>query len=159
MSHARSEYKDFMTRAPDAYEIVRNLGQLAAKAGLDKQLLELIKLRASQINGCAFCLQLHLNIARKLGVPSEKLDLLGVWRETDVFSLREKAALAWTEVLTELNDEKARAEAGAALPEHFTQDEIMFLTVTIGTINQWNRVGIGLSFPPPVPKRTSPGTA
>lgn len=92
-------------------------------------------------------------------MPGKKLDLLGVWRETDVFSPRERAALAWTEALTELNGEEARAAAATALPEHFTQVEILFLTITIGTINQWNRIAIGLSFPPPIPKRPPAGAA
>jgi AhpD family alkylhydroperoxidase len=81
MSHARSEYKDFMAEAPDVYEIVRTLGQLAAKAGIDKQLLELIKLLASQINGCAFCVQFHILQGESLGIPADKLNLVVVWRE------------------------------------------------------------------------------
>ena len=155
----RMGYEEFTKAAAPVRGALLALGKAVDDSGLDKTLTELLKLRASQINGCAFCLQLHLNIARKLGVPSEKLDLVGVWRETDVFSPRERAALAWTEALTELNDEGARAAAGAALPQHFTHDEILFLTVTIGTINQWNRVAIGLSFPPPIPKHAAPGAA
>ncbi len=155
----RMSYEEFTTAAAPVQGALLALGKAVDDSGLDKAFTELMKLRASQINGCAFCLQLHLNIARKLGVPNEKLDLVGVWRETDVFSPRERAALAWTEALTELNGEEARAAAGAALPEHFTPDEILFLTVTIGTINQWNRIAIGLNFPPPIPKRAAPGTA
>ncbi|RBP09069.1 AhpD family alkylhydroperoxidase [Roseiarcus fermentans] len=155
----RMSYEAFARAAAPVQGALAALGKAVDDAGLDKAFTELIKLRASQINGCAFCLQLHLNIARKLGVPGEKLDLVGVWRETDVFSPRERAALAWTEALTDLSDEAARAAAAAALPEHFTPDEILFLTVAIGTINQWNRIAIGLSFPPPVPKRAAPGPA
>src|ERR1700759_5138123 len=103
MSHARSEDTDFQRLAPDAFEVVRTLGQLAVKAGLDKQLLELVKIRASQINGCAFCVQYHILIAEKLGVPADKINLLVVWREAPQFSSRERAALAWTEVLTRLD--------------------------------------------------------
>jgi len=73
MSHARKEYKDFMSLTPDAYAAVLALGQVAGKAGMDKQLLELIKLRASQINGCAFCVQYHILESEKLGVPTDKL--------------------------------------------------------------------------------------
>ena len=100
MTHARSEYKDFMSLTPDAYGAVLALGQVAAKAGMDKQLLELIKLRASQINGCAFCVQFHILEGEKLGVPTDKLNLVVVWREAPQFSQRERAALAWTEALT-----------------------------------------------------------
>ena len=100
MSHARSEHRDFRAQAPDAYEIVSALGQAAAKAGIDKQLLELIKLRASQINGCAFCVQYHILQSESLGIPTDKLNLVVVWREAPLFSERERAALAWTEALT-----------------------------------------------------------
>ena len=104
MSHARKEYKDFMSLTPDAYAAVLALGQVAGKAGMDKQLLELIKLRASQINGCAFCVQYHILESEKLGVPADKLNLVVVWREAPQFSPRERAALAWTEALTLLSD-------------------------------------------------------
>ena len=103
MSHARSEYSDFMKLTPDAYEAVQTLGKVAAKAGLDKQLLELIKLRASQINGCAFCVQYHILHGESLGIPVDKLNLVVVWREAPQFSARERAALAWTEALTLLD--------------------------------------------------------
>ena len=100
MSHARSEYEDFKRVAPDAYDLVLALGQVAAKAGLDKQLLELVKLRASQINGCAFCVQHHVLLSERIGVPVDKLHLVAVWREAPIFSPRERAALAWAEALT-----------------------------------------------------------
>src|SRR5690349_23632128 len=104
MSHARSEYENFKALAPDVFDVVLTLGQVAAKAGLDKQLLELIKLRASQINGCAFCLQHHVLLSESLGMPVDKLNLEAVWREAPQFSPRERAALAWTEALTFLPD-------------------------------------------------------
>ena len=108
MSHARCEYSDFQTLAPDACDAVRALGQLAARAGLDKQLLELVKLRASQINGCAFCVQFHILQAESLGITADKLNLVVVWREAPQFSSRERAALAWTEALTNLTDRRQR---------------------------------------------------
>jgi AhpD family alkylhydroperoxidase len=148
MSHARSEYKDFMKLAPDAYEIVRSLGQLAAKAGIDKQLLELIKLRASQINGCAFCVQFHILQGESLGIAADKLNLVVVWREAPQFSPRERAALAWTEALTTLaggvSDEvyaQARAE--------FSEPELTYLTSAIASINVWNRFGAAYRWTPP----------
>jgi AhpD family alkylhydroperoxidase len=88
MSHARSERKDFRALAPDADEFVLGLSHAAAKAGIDKQLLELIKLRASQINGCAFCVQHHILLGESLGVPVDKLNLVVVWREAPQFSSR-----------------------------------------------------------------------
>jgi AhpD family alkylhydroperoxidase len=148
MSHARSEYQDFKTLAPEAFDIVTALGRAAAKAGLDKQLLELIKLRASQINGCAFCVQFHILQGENLGIPVDKLNLVVVWRETPLFSPRERAALAWTEALTLLtagvNDEvyaQARAE--------FSEQELMYLTSAIASINVWNRFGVAYRWSPP----------
>lgn len=148
MSHARSEYQDFMTQAPDAYETVRALGQLAAKAGLDKQLLELVKLRASQINGCAFCVQFHILQAESLGVPADKLNLVVVWREAPQFSDRERAALAWTEALTLVSEgvsDAVYAEATAA----FSETELTYLTSAIASINVWNRFGAAYRWTPP----------
>jgi AhpD family alkylhydroperoxidase len=99
---SRVTYEDFVARAPAVAAALRELSKTAGEAGLDKRLVELIKVRASQINGCAFCVQFHINLARKLGVPVAKLDLVAVWREAGVFDARESAALAWTETLTRL---------------------------------------------------------
>jgi AhpD family alkylhydroperoxidase len=148
MSHARSEYKDFKALAPDAFEIVAALGQAAAKAGIDRQLIELVKLRASQINGCAFCVQFHILQSESLGVPTDKLNLVVVWRETPLFSSRERAALAWTEALTLLgsgvNDE-VYAQANA----EFSEKELVYLTSAIASINVWNRFGVAYRWTPP----------
>ena len=148
MSHARSEYDDFKTLAPDAYEAVLMLGRVAAKAGLDKQLLELIKLRASQINGCAFCVQHHILQGESLGISIDKLNLVVVWREAPQFSARERAALAWTEALTLLSDgvsDEVYAQASA----EFSQAELANLTSAIGSINVWNRFGAAFRWTPP----------
>src|SRR5215471_10616211 len=104
MAHARSEYANLKDLTPDVHDVVLGLSQLAGKAGLDKQLLELIKLRASQINGCAFCLQFHVLQGERLGLSADKINLVAVWREAAIFSSRERAALAWTEALTFLPD-------------------------------------------------------
>ena len=148
MSHARKEYSDFQTLTPDAYQAVLTLGGFAAKAGIDKQLLELIKLRASQINGCAFCVQYHILQAERLGVPADKLNLVVVWREAPQFSARERAALAWTEALTQLEGgvgdevyEQARAE--------FSDRELTYLTSAVASINVWNRFGVAYRWTPP----------
>ena len=157
MSHVRGEYKDFMTLAPDAYEAVRALGQAAAKAGIDKALLELIKLRASQINGCAFCVQFHILQAENLGVAADKLNLVVVWRETPQFSRRERAALAWTEALTLLTggvSDEVYAEASA----EFSEKELTYLTSAIAAINVWNRFGVAYRWTPPA-RQESVGAA
>jgi len=148
MSLARKEYGDFKELAPDAFEVTLALGGFAAKAGIDKGLLELVKLRASQINGCAFCVQHHILLAERLGVPADKLDLVVVWREAPQFSARERAALAWTEALTLLtggvSDElydQARAE--------FSDQELTYLTSAIASVNAWNRFGVAYRWTPP----------
>ncbi|UPJ55487.1 carboxymuconolactone decarboxylase family protein [Bradyrhizobium sp. 192] len=147
MSHARSEYEDFKRIAPDAYDLVLALGQLAAKAGLDRQLLELVKLRASQINGCAFCVQHHVVLSERIGVPADKLHLVAVWREAPIFSPRERAALAWAEALTLLPDgvsEDVYAEAA----REFSETELMYLTSAVASINVWNRFGAAFRWTP-----------
>jgi len=146
---SRVTYEDFVARAPAVAAALRELSKTAGEAGLDKRLVELIKVRASQINGCAFCVQFHINLARKLGVPVAKLDLVAVWREAGVFDARESAALAWTETLTRLGPEAASDADYAALRAAFNEDEALFLTVAIGVINQWNRIGVALRFAPP----------
>jgi AhpD family alkylhydroperoxidase len=158
-SHPRISYDNFATTAAATHAALLALGQSVDEAGLEKPLTELIKLRASQINGCAFCVQYHLNVARKLGVSGEKLDLVAVWREAGVFTPREMAALAWTEALTEMTAEVVSEEAYAALLRQFTATEAMFLTVAIGTINQWNRIAVALRFSPPLPRRASESAA
>jgi AhpD family alkylhydroperoxidase len=147
--HSRVTYEDFAARAPAVAAALRELSKTAGEAGLDKRLVELIKVRASQINGCAFCVQFHINLARKLGVSAAKLDLVAAWREAGVFDARESAALAWTETLTRLGPESASDADYAALRAAFSEDEALFLTVAIGVINQWNRIGVALRFAPP----------
>src|SRR5665213_1326069 len=157
MSHARSDYEDFKKLAPDAYEVVAALGQAAAKAGIDRQLLELIKLRASQINGCAFCVQFHILQAERLGIAADKLNLVVVWREAPLFSARERAALAWTEALTLVThgvSDEVYAQASAA----FSERELAWLSSAIASINVWNRLGVGYRWTPPA-RRTTGGAA
>jgi AhpD family alkylhydroperoxidase len=148
MSHSRSEQKDFKSLAPDAYDAVFALSQAAARAGIDKQLLELIKLRASQINGCAFCVQFHILQSESLGVPADKINLVVVWRETPLFSSRERAALAWTEALTLLT-QGVSDEVYAEVSTEFSETELAYLTSAIASINVWNRLGVGYRWTPP----------
>jgi AhpD family alkylhydroperoxidase len=142
-----------MKAAPDVIAALRALTKASVDAGLEKDLIELIKIRASQVNGCAFCLQFHLNEARKLGVAAEKLDLVAAWREAGVYSGREEAALAWTETLTRVADNGASDEAYAAVGKEFNEKEVIFLTAAIGNINAWNRIGVAFGFSPPVPAK------
>ena len=144
----RVSYEDFGKAAPGAYAGLAALGKTVDESGLEKSLTELVKLRASQMNGCAFCVSFHLNMLRKLGVAQEKIDLLPVWREAGVHSEREFAALAWTEALTAVAPDAASDEAYVALLAHFSDSEATFLTVAIAAINAWNRIGVGLRFAP-----------
>ena len=158
MSHARSEYNDFKAQALDAYDTVAALGQVAAKAGIDKQLLELVKLRASQINGCAFCVQYHILQAEMLGVPTDKINLVVVWREAPQFSKRERAALAWTEALTLIPNgvsDEVFAEASA----EFSEQELAYLTSAVASINAWNRYGAAFRWTPPARKKIASAAA
>jgi AhpD family alkylhydroperoxidase len=158
MSHARGEYSNFKTLAPDVYEIVSALGQAAAKAGIEKQLLELVKLRASQINGCAFCVQYHILQGEKLDVPADKLNLVVVWREAPQFTQRERAALAWTEALTLLSEgisDEVYAEASVV----FSEKELLYLTSAIASINSWNRFGAAYRWSPPARQNRIQGAA
>jgi AhpD family alkylhydroperoxidase len=152
MSHARSEYENFKALAPDAYDAVFALTQAAAKAGLDKQLLELIKLRASQINGCAFCVQYHILQSENLGISADKLNLVVVWREAPQFSARERAALAWTEALTLLSAGVSDGVYAQAKAE-FSEKELAYLSAAVASINVWNRLGVGYRWTPPARKK------
>jgi len=147
----RIGWNEFQKLAPEAYAALGALSKAVSTSGLEHDLLELIKLRASQINGCAYCTQYHLNAARKLSVPAEKLDLLVVWRDAGVFSAREKAAFAWTEDLTNVAGHHISDDDYAAVHAHFPSAQLAALTTAIGLINTWNRIAGPLQFTPPIP--------
>lgn len=140
------DYRDFESIAKHADAALRQMGNAVEASGLDKTLTELVKLRASQINGCAFCLDLHLDWARKAGVSDRKIDLLPVWHEADVFSPAERAALSLTEALTRIEAGGPAAENITELGRHFSRSEIVFLTIAIANINAWNRIAGPLRF-------------
>jgi AhpD family alkylhydroperoxidase len=146
------DYQSFTQTAPDVYAALSGVSKAVDAAGMDKALTELVKLRVSQINGCAFCLQFHLNIARKLDVDPRKFDLLAGWRDAGIYSERETAALGWAEALTHLSDPAAPAARDAAFAKArsvFSEPELMLLAAAIASINAWNRIAVGLHFPPP----------
>lgn len=134
--------------APDAYKAMLGLEQALARSGLETSLLELVRLRASQINGCAYCVNMHANDARKAGETEARLQTLSVWAETRFFTDRERAALAWVESLTRLPEKHAPQDQFDALREHFSEAEIVNLTLAIVTINAWNRFGVGMAMEP-----------
>lgn len=150
--HAVEPRLDWAAFEKDAGGVVlalRELGRAVDASGLDKGLSELLKVRVSQINGCAFCLQYHLNLGRKLGLPALQLDQLACWRDSPAFAPRERAALAWAEVLTLQAAHPDSDAAYAALQAQFSAGEIANLTAAIGHINAWNRIAGGLRFTPP----------
>ena len=142
---------EFRKIAPGAGDALAALGNAVSESGLEQELLELIKLRASQINGCAFCTQLHLNESRHIGIAAPKQDLLVAWREAGVFSDREKAALQWTEHLTRLSEHHITDEDYAAISTHFQPSELAWLSTAIVLINSWNRIAAPFQFAPPIP--------
>jgi AhpD family alkylhydroperoxidase len=159
MSNVRIAYDTFQKTAPGAQAALLAMGKNTEESGLDKTIVELAKLRVSQINNCAFCLQIHLNVSRRLGVPQEKLDLVATWHEAGIFSDKECAALAWAELLTRLADRSVPDEAYEAVCRHFRQDEVIALSVAVANINAWNRLGAAFRFAPPIPKKATASKA
>jgi AhpD family alkylhydroperoxidase len=134
---------NFAHIAPDAYRAVSGVEAYLRGCGLEKSLIELVKMRASQINGCAFCLNMHSQDARKAGETEQRLYLLNAWHEAPFYSERERAALALTEHLTHLPAEGARP---AEVDRLFSPIEVANLILLIGMINLWNRIAIGGGF-------------
>ena len=130
--------------APKAIEPLLQVAINLEAVGLEARLTELVKIRASQINGCANCLHMHTADARKAGEREERIYLLDAWRESSMYTARERAALAWTEALTRIYETHAPDADYEGLKPHFTDEEIVHLTVLIGAINVWNRIAIGL---------------
>ena len=134
---------DFYTASPDALKAMIALESAVTKLPLEKSLIELVKLRASQINGCAFCVDMHTADARKAGETERRLYAVSVWRETPFFTPRERAALAWTEALTRISETHAPDEDYALLSAEFDAREMVDLSVAITTINAWTRLAVG----------------
>ena len=128
---------------PEAMRAMRGLEQFVRQGSIEHSLLELVKLRASQLNNCGFCIDMHTRDARKAGEQEQRLYCLSVWREAPFYSDRERAALAWTEALTLVADGKADDALYAATREHFSEEELIDLTMAIVAINGWNRLSIG----------------
>jgi AhpD family alkylhydroperoxidase len=130
-----------------------DFGNGVLRSGLEGSLMELVKIRASQINGCAFCLHMHTASARKQGETEERLYLLDAWRESPLYTERERAALGWTEALTLVAETRAPDDAYQALQAQFTAEEQVTLTLLIVAINGWNRIQVGFRAVHPVAER------
>jgi len=131
------------TASPEASKAMAALDGYVETCGLDHSLLDLVKTRASQINGCAFCVHLHTGEARARGEREERLYLLDVWWESPLYSERERAALAWTEAVTLVSESRVPDAVYDEARRQFSEEEMVKLTVAIGLINAWNRIGVG----------------
>jgi AhpD family alkylhydroperoxidase len=141
---------DWYKISPGAYKAMAGLEGFVKGSGLEPALLELVRMRASQINGCAYCLDMHSKDARAAGETEQRLYELNAWRETPFYSERERAALAWTEALTLVHETHAPDEVYEEVRKRFTEEEVVSLTAAIVSINSWNRLAIGF--------RAVPGT-
>ena len=137
----RLDYRKF---AKEPIKALMDMEAYVAQCGLDDKLLHMIKLRASQINGCAYCIDMHWKDARAAGETEQRLYGLDAWRESPYYSDRERAALEWTESLTLIAASQAPDDIFAAMKAHFSDKEILDLTYAISTINAWNRIAISM---------------
>ena len=133
---------DQFATAPDLFKPMMAMEAALKDSGLEHSLIELIKLRVSQINGCAFCIHMHTHDARKNGETEDRMHLLPAWRESSLYSARERAALAWAEALTRFETVGAPEADYQALAQHFTPHAQVAVTLAITTINAWNRIAI-----------------
>ncbi len=136
--------------APDAFKGMLEIETYVAASGLERSLYELVKTRASQINSCAYCLDMHTKDARKAGETEQRLYALSAWRETPFYTERERAGLEWTESLTLISENDVPDALYEAVRKHFNEEELVALTMAIVAINAWNRLAISF--------RTVPGT-
>ena len=145
---------DFDARAAGFSRAMAHLDRAATKeldqAGIDPRLRELVRIRASQLNGCAYCIDMHSKDARSEGESEQRLYTLSAWRETPFFTERERAALAWTEAITLIGSSNAQDEVYEGARKEFSEEELVNLTIAIVAINGWNRLAIGF--------RSVPGT-
>ena len=139
---------NYSKAAPGVYEAMDALDQYVSASGLERPLVLLAQLRASQINGCAYCLDSHATELRDLGEPHHRIDTLEAWRETPFYSAREQAALEWTEAVTRIEDDRVPDTTYERVRAHFTEKELCDLTLAIATINAWNRLSIAARLVP-----------
>ena len=139
---------DYTKASPEAYKAMVQMEGVVRRSGLDPMLLELIKIRASQLNGCAYCIDMHTKDARFKGETEQRIYALDAWRETPFFREKERAALAWTEAITNIQTGHAPEAVYQELSRNFSEEERVNLTLAITTINAWNRIAIGFRLVP-----------
>lgn len=145
MSNKRINYYD---AAPQAMKAMMGLEKAASQSILPTSLRELVRIRASQINGCAYCIDMHTNDALKAGETPRRLMAVSAWKETPFFDARERAALLWTETLTLVAEKHAPDDIYESVAAHFNEQELSELTFVIAAINAWNRFGVGFAMQP-----------
>lgn len=136
------------TIAPELAQLMIDFGQKVAGLGLERSLIHLVEIRASQINGCAVCLDMHAAVALNHGESAERIYMLDAWEESPLYTTRERAALAWTDALTRLSEGGAPDAVYERLAAEFTPEEQVKLTLMINVINGFNRFGVGFRVPP-----------
>jgi AhpD family alkylhydroperoxidase len=146
---------DWAHAAPGAVKAMLALETYTRKSGLEPTLLDLVKIRASQINGCAFCLDMHIREARQGGETDARIYLLDAWSESPVYSERERAALAWTDAVTLVSATHVPDEVFEQARRHFSDEELVNLTLAVATINSWNRINVSFRTMPPVQEAPS----
>ncbi|WP_127531760.1 carboxymuconolactone decarboxylase family protein [Paenibacillus kobensis] len=134
---------------PEAYNAMLKLEGYISESGLDRTLYELIKIRASQINGCAFCLNMHTQELRGMGESEQRVHLISVWREAPFYTEKERAALELTEAVTRISEAGVPQSLYERVREHFTEQEFVTLIMAINTINGWNRIAVSTGMIPP----------
>lgn len=139
---------DVSTLIPEGYKAMFGVHTFVQGCGLDLGLLELVRLRISQINGCAFCVAMHVPLARKHGLSDDQINLVATWKEAPIFSARERAALVWAEAVTVLTTQEVPDAAYAQVQAQFSNEEIAKLTLCISEINAWNRLMVASRTPP-----------
>ncbi|MFZ1108867.1 MAG: carboxymuconolactone decarboxylase family protein [Rhodomicrobium sp.] len=139
---------DLSKISPEGFKAMLGVHSYVQNSGLPLGLLELVKIRASQINGCAFCIAMHVPLARKHGVSDDQMHLLVAWREAPIYSPKERAALAWAEALTQLTGGDVSDEVYAEMRQHFSEREVADLSFAVAEINAWNRLMICSRTPP-----------
>jgi AhpD family alkylhydroperoxidase len=135
-----------LEHAPEAIRALQSVEAHIARSGLPRTVIELVKMRASQLNGCAFCLDMHSKDARRHGETEQRLYVLSGWRDSPAFTPAERAALAWTEALTKLTQQHPTEAEYQELRAHYADKAIVDLTTLVGMINLWNRLAIGMNY-------------
>jgi|SRR5436190_13023158 len=143
----KARIPDYPRAAPDAFKAMLALSAATKNSGLEPKLLELVKIRASQINGCAYCLDMHTQDARALGETEQRINLLAAWREAPFYTDRERAALSWTEAVTRIADTHVPDDVYDEVRAHFSEKETVDLNWAVVAINAWNRIAVSFRIP------------